>query len=83
MTDDDADRARDLVRRGREIRTDAGVPIGAMADQAEVSKVHPQPVGARPPGGRAGRPGPARWGQASRGRRAGRARRHQRARVKR
>ncbi len=38
MTDDDADRARDLVRRARQIRRDAEVPFGRMADQAQVAK---------------------------------------------
>jgi DNA-binding XRE family transcriptional regulator len=71
MTDDDADRARDLVRRSRQIRTDAGVPIGAMADQAEVAKStlsrweRDPPAGgladpARPGGGRRDRGSP-RW----------------------
>ena len=64
MTDqhDDADRARDLISRARQIRTEAGVPIGAMARQAEVAKSTLSLWERTPPAG--GLADPGRWWQA-------------------
>ena len=62
MTDDDADRARDLISRARQIRTDAGVAIGRMADQAQVAKSTISLWERTPP--ESGLADPSRWWQA-------------------
>jgi DNA-binding XRE family transcriptional regulator len=35
---DDDERARDLIARARQLRAEAGIPIGAMADKVGVAK---------------------------------------------
>jgi hypothetical protein len=63
MTDQhDTDRARDLISRARSIRRDAGVPIGRMADQADVAKSTLSRWERTPPA--SGLADPGRWWQA-------------------